>query len=53
MKSIDFGCVHEQKTKVLSFVLRNPARRPLVWKFFVEPDFADIFVAVEETEVKV
>ncbi|KND03878.1 uncharacterized protein SPPG_08927 [Spizellomyces punctatus DAOM BR117] len=40
---LDFGPVQSLKASELTFAFRNPVRRPIKWKFHVDPQFADIF----------
>ncbi|KAJ3175403.1 hypothetical protein HDU87_006223 [Geranomyces variabilis] len=38
-----FGKVLNQRTRQMTFAFRNPVRRPISWKFHVDPQFADVF----------
>ncbi|TPX62603.1 hypothetical protein PhCBS80983_g00408 [Powellomyces hirtus] len=38
-----FGPVLNLRTREMSFAFRNPVRRPIKWKFHVDPQFAEVF----------
>ncbi|KAI9003546.1 hypothetical protein BC832DRAFT_540384 [Gaertneriomyces semiglobifer] len=40
---VAFGPVQSKKAKATTFAFRNPVRRPLKWRFHVDPSFADVF----------
>ncbi|KAL2918328.1 hypothetical protein HK105_202255 [Polyrhizophydium stewartii] len=47
---MDFGTLYRGKKYKMELLLRNPARRPLRWRFYVERQFADIFTVVGKSE---
>ncbi|KAI8925707.1 hypothetical protein BC831DRAFT_550468 [Entophlyctis helioformis] len=47
---IDFGTIYRQKRYKIELSIRNPARRPLRWRFYVDRAMADVFVVEGRAE---